>query len=300
MSAYDSLGYTRHVLHSSASGGAKIVAIAVMDRMRDEAEPEGFCYVQADHFDRVLGVNNARSRRNYLGEAERLGLITYKPAGVRGYKCSLGGELLFRYRVLNEHPTERNGQIPSSAKTAPEGIPSSAKTAPEGIDVVVVEVVDREPPIVPHEKFALEHTTSLVITEDPFDGFRSALKDYLMDRVPTGRQYAYLRTVQSWVQMAKPPFNELMKEKQWRTMVAAAINKLLALPAAEEPKIYASAKGVIGSPDTLRNAIRYELTQTQKEVSRVTGSGQYGQSRAPARIGVHSRDPREVLGGLDD
>lgn len=292
MNGFDAVAALSSMVETQPGFAAMAVAGLVLPLMHGMETPEA--YLTAAELDAALGVGSNRTRQKYLAAAREASLVESSPAGPRGIRFTPG----FR-AVQSSADSALDRRRQSSADSASDTRQSSADSAPDYPDVVVVEEVVDIPPIVPHEKFKLHTVAALVLTEDPFDGFRSALEDYLKDRVPTDRQNAYVRTVQSWIQMAKPPFRDLMKEDQWRTMVAAAINKLMAIPPEEEPKIYTSAKGVIGSTDALRQAVRYELTQANKEP---TFHGRNGSQRrrAPARFGTHSRDPEEVLRGLED
>ena len=131
-----------------------------------------------------------------------------------------------------------------------------------GVRVVVVEEEgSRDPPIVPPNGFELDTRTALVLEEDEFDGFRSALTDYLKARVEPSRQWGYINSVRTWFAggpTAPRGFGQCDREKQGLAL-AGAFNEFLQESPLDERKGYKSARGKVGDIATLRSKVEYHL-----------------------------------------
>lgn len=134
---------------------------------------------------------------------------------------------------------------------------------PRGVDVhVVVEEGGRSRKEEARARDAGHEIDERVVQHIEADGtdltgFRSALFDYLAARVQTDRQWPYVCTVRTWLQgstAAPRGLGKLDREEQV-LMIASALNELLQ----DDELQYRSARGQIGSTNTLRTKIEYLL-----------------------------------------
>lgn len=113
------------------------------------------------------------------------------------------------------------------------------------------------PPLAEPEKIShtLDERVEAVLADEShgFSGFRSALRDYLTERVPPRRQHGYVRLVQTWLDgtdmavFRMPDGTRLEPDKVPRLM-AEALNDLMASDEAH-------MKRPIGDPANLRTKI---------------------------------------------
>lgn len=97
------------------------------------------------------------------------------------------------------------------------------------------------------------------LADDAFDNFRSALRDYLTDRVPPDRHWGYVMTVRTWLEGgAGCPRGLFQLPKDERGLAfASALNELLQLSAEEEAFDMKSARGRAGMTAALRSKMEY-------------------------------------------
>jgi hypothetical protein len=141
-----------------------------------------------------------------------------------------------------------------------------------------MEMVKKEPPIIPlseHAEAALKQHARLL------SGCRGALRDYLLQRVPTDQQYGYVQTLAGWVNGLEDvwhrPDGSNVPKKQRPKKLAAALNKLAA---SDERRM----KRPLGDPDNLLLKLTFVLKRgvdEQRNGNHAAGAG--GKERGETR-----------------
>jgi hypothetical protein len=98
------------------------------------------------------------------------------------------------------------------------------------------------------------------------EGCRGALRDYLTARVPTDRQYAYVRSIQSWLQGSTGGPKGLLNVDDPVHLIATALNDL----GTEDETTFKSGRGQVGVIATLRVKIEH-LTRAGQPNGHATG-----------------------------